>query len=274
MAARHLILPREGTLLVNTDVHGSGDDFRRMRDIFEADADTTHWAILGDIVHAPDARARAQRPDLYDYNDASGDIAAEILRLQHAYPGRVHFVLGNHDWAHVGGPTVAKFWPDEAAHLEEQLTPEQVLSLHKLFRKALLCLVAPCGAFLSHGSPGALFDSFAELDAIEVGGELAPRQQALIKELTNFYGQREAVSRSFLQHASDLSGEQLAFVIHGHDRDENGWFVHEETQICPVIFGAPRENRRYLRLNLAARYDSVHALREGHEILRLWDTDG
>lgn len=270
MAARHLILPDEGTLLVNTDVHGSAEDFGRMRELFEA-APQSYWLILGDIVHAPNREARGRRPDLYDYEDGSGEIAQQILELRADHPDRVHFVLGNHDWAHVGGPRVSKFYDDEAKALEGTLDEATIAALHELFETALLCAMAPCGAFLSHASPGALFDSLDEIDAIDVGGELTDRQVGIVRELTTFYGQREAVSRSFLEHMSGLSGCDLRFVVHGHDRDEEGWFAHENTQFCPVIFGAPRENRRYLRLDLAARYDGVDALRVGHEILRLWD---
>ncbi len=270
MVARHLILPANGTLLVNTDVHGSGDDFEQMRAIFARSDASTHWVILGDIVHAPDRTARLRSPALYDYDDRSGEIATSIAALQVEYPGRVHFVIGNHDWAHVGGPKVAKFWPDESGHLEETLSADVIATMHAVFRDALLCVMTPCGAFLSHASPGALVESLAELDAIDIGGELTVRQNGFVRDMTTFYGQREAVSRSFLEHMSHLSGCDLRFVVHGHDRDDAGWFKHENTQICPVIFGAPRENRRYLRLDLAARYDSVDSLREDHEILRLW----
>ena len=270
MNARHLILPAHGTLLVNTDVHGSGDDFGQMRAHFERAEARTHWVILGDIVHAPNDSARARAPELYDYDDCSAEIAGQILELQASHPGRVHFVLGNHDWAHIGGPLVGKFWEDEAQHLEASLDASRVAQLHELFARALLCVIAPCGAFLSHGSPGALIE-LAELDAVDLGGSLEQRQRQLVIELTNYYGQREAVSRSFLEHMSEQSGCDLRFVVHGHDRDEAGWFTHENTQACPVIFGAPRDNRRYLRLDLAARYDSVDDLREGHEVLRLWE---
>ena len=271
MGRRHVILPARGTLLVNTDVHGSGEDFDRMRALFEAEPEDTHWTILGDIVHAPNEDARARSPELYDYEDRSGDIAMQIQQLREAHPTRVHFVLGNHDWAHIGGPPTGKFYDDEAAHLEDALEPGVVDVLHQLLRDALLFMAAPCGAFLSHASPGALFESLDEIDAIDLGGALDPRQTALVRELTNFYGQREAVSRSFLEHMSELCDCDLRFVVHGHDRDEDGWFIHENTQLCPVIFGAPRHNRRYLRLDLGTHYPSVDALQDGVEIRRLWD---
>jgi hypothetical protein len=37
-----------------------------------------------------------------------------------------------------------------------------------------------------------------------------------------------------------------------------------------VIFGAPRANKRYVCLDLAARYPDVHALRDGAEIRRVY----
>ena len=58
-------------------------------------------------------------------------------------------------------------------------------------------------------------------------------------------------------------------VIHGHDRDEAGFFVEGGNQLCPVLFGAPRGARRYLRLDLAASYRGPADLREGAEILHL-----
>ncbi|MBS2028257.1 MAG: hypothetical protein JST54_10160 [Deltaproteobacteria bacterium] len=63
----------------------------------------------------------------------------------------------------------------------------------------------------------------------------------------------------------------LTFLVHGHDRDPNGWFIEGGNQIEPVIFGAPRANKRYLRLALDARYPGVTALRDGEEIRRLYD---
>ena len=87
-------------LFVNTDVHGNLEDFLRMEAIWRAEPDA-RWVILGDVVHAPDDEARREKPELYDYDDGSLAIVERILDLQGT--GRVHFVLGNHDHAHVGG---------------------------------------------------------------------------------------------------------------------------------------------------------------------------
>ena len=59
MPRRHVV-PPAGGLLVSTDVHGHGDDMRRLEQRFRtalAQEPETHWVILGDPVHAPDERA-------------------------------------------------------------------------------------------------------------------------------------------------------------------------------------------------------------------------
>jgi hypothetical protein len=63
-------------------------------------------------------------------------------------------------------------------------------------------------------------------------------------------------------------------VAHGHDRDEAGSFTEGGNQVCPVLFGAPRGNKRYLRLDLAAAYRRVEELREGEEVRRLYGPEG
>ena len=104
---RHLVLPARGVLLISTDVHGNAADFDRLAAIFaetrKAEPET-HWVILGDVVHAPDAGARKSSPDLYDFDDGSMTIVDRILALEQVAPGRVHFVLGNHDHGHAGRP--------------------------------------------------------------------------------------------------------------------------------------------------------------------------
>ena len=271
---RHVVLPNHGVLFVSTDVHGNGDDFRQMRRVFEAqiaeDSDT-YWAILGDAVHGPSRSARQRNPALYDYDDESIGIVQEIVELQAAYPERVLFVLGNHDWAHVGGPLTRKFFPDEAENLERDLSLSQKTMLHGLFNDALLCIITPCGAFLSHGVPGVQLESMEEIDQIADFHFAAhnPRHMQILSSMLTSYGQPEPVIRAFLETVSDLGVEQR-FVIHGHDRDETGFFTDGDWALCPVIFGAARQNKRYVRLDLSASYTSAQALTQGHQILRLF----
>jgi hypothetical protein len=268
MPRRWLLLPDRGPLLISTDLHGNGDDFRALRQVFLDLPPDAHWAILGDAVHAPSDEARRRRPDLDDFADESLAVVEGILALQEQLPGRVHYVLGNHDFGHVGGPHTHKFHADEVAHLEAVIGPTGRAALQRLFAPALLCLVAPCGALLAHGSPDDSLRDLADLDALTFpDGDRSHR--GLLDTFLTSYGQRTEVSDRLLATASRGSGVGLTFVVHGHDRDEAGYFVEGGNQACPVLFGAPPQNKRYLLLDLGARYRGVADFREGAEVRRL-----
>lgn len=272
MMTRHAWLPARGTLLISTDLHGNGEDFRALRTRFlrtrERDPDT-HWVVLGDSVHGPDPESRAEHPELYDYPDESGAIVVELLGLRQRYPDHVHYVLGNHDHAHIGGPRTRKFYEDEAEFLEARLSPPERAALRALFSTAKLALFTPCGALLCHGSPDDTLRVASDLDAIPLEpARCDAYQRRVLATFLTSYGQRSDVTARLL-HRLSAAGTPLTFVVHGHDRDESGWFIEGDNQACPVIFGAPRTHKRLLCLDLAARYPSVLALREGVEIQRL-----
>ena len=272
-APRVLVLPASGTLLVSTDLHGNGKDFRRLRVLFLEERDrqpATHWAILGDLVHGPSPEARARGTDHYDFDDESWPIVRDVLALRQAFPDHVHLVLGNHDHAHVGGRRTHKFYPDEAAHLESTLQPEERAALHRLFRNALLAIVAPGGLLLAHGSPGDELRALRDLDGIALPhGPGDGYGSVLLESFLESYGQRQEVTQRLLQTVS-RDGPPVHLVVHGHDRDESGYFTEHGNQVCPVLFGAPDANKRYLRLDLSACYRHVEELREGQEVRRLY----
>ncbi len=267
---RHLALPTRGVALVSTDLHGNLDDFRALERAFAALGPDAHWVILGDLVHAPDAASRRDDPALYDYDDGSMAIVDGVIAWRRAAPDRLHLVLGNHDHGHVGGARTRKFHGDEVEALESTLTPDEVARLRGLFSEALLAVVAPCGALLTHGSPDASLVDLADLDVPSLAIEsLDGRRRDVLRAVLTAYGQTDDVTGAMLAAVSRRGGWDLRVVIHGHDRDEAGFFVEGETQLCPVIFGAPRAAKRYVVLDLAARYDAVAALRDGAEIRRL-----
>ena len=209
-------------------------------------------------------------PDLYDYPDGSIRIVEEILALERAHPGRVHFVLGNHDHGHVGGPHTHKFYPDEVEHLETSLSPGQREAMRALFSRALLAVVAPCGVFLSHGSPDDGLQRLDDLDRIEdLGAVHDPYLRGVLASFLTHYGQSDAKSARFLENVSRSAGLDLRVVGHGHDRIEHGYFFEGQRQLCLCIFGAARAAKRYLVLDLAARYERAVDLRDGIEIRHL-----
>jgi predicted phosphodiesterase len=273
---RHKALPRAGRALVSTDVHGNGGDFRRLEALFRAahaDDPATYWVILGDVVHAPDDRSAASQPELYGYADESAFIVERILALRAEHPERVLFVLGNHDYAHIGGPRTAKFFPDEAANLEGKMGAPAIAAMHALFRDALLCVSTGCGVVMTHGSPDATLQALDDLDAIALPHDRGNAyHHGILASMLHAYGQRGPVTAQLLAQLSrGLPPESapLAVLVHGHDRHEHGFFVEGGNQLCPVIFGAYAHEKRYLLLDLAATYARPEDLRDGHEMRRL-----
>jgi predicted phosphodiesterase len=269
--SRHLELPAKGQVLVSTDVHGNLEDFRRLTRHFLELRDAipdAYWVILGDIVHGPDDGARNRNPVLYDYEDQSREIVAEVIALQHMFPDEIFFVVGNHEWSHVGGPRTRKFHVDEAKHLESAMSLSEIRALHVLIHEAYLAISTPCGALLCHGSP-AKIPSFEALNEIDFAF-LDPRSDGfdLVSDVITAYGQSEADTRAMLNRLSSPSAE-LRFVLHGHDRDEKGIFFEENNQVCVVIFGAPRHEKRFVVLDLTKKYE-LENLKAGNIVRRLY----
>lgn len=266
------LLPNRGLLMVSTDLHGNGADFRRLCAHFAAlrrQTETAYWAILGDAVHAPSPEAARKRPDLYGYLDESLAVVEGILHLMAEHPGRVLYVLGNHDHGHIGGPRTRKFHADEVAHLNAAVGAAGVRSLRRLFEPALLAVAAPCGVLLSHGSPDDRLRTFADLDGIHFQPGVNDEYQAhVLDSFLNSYGQTAEVTGRLLLQLS-TPALPLRLVVHGHDRDESGYFVEHGNQVCPVLFGALPENKRFLVLDLAATYPGPETLREGVEVRRV-----
>jgi hypothetical protein len=59
--------------------------------------------------------------------------------------------------------------------------------------------------------------------------------------------------------------------VHGHDRDEEGIDrAGDASLLLCTSFGARRDRKAYLWLDLSRRYGSPDELREGEEIRRLY----
>lgn len=272
---RYLHIEGPGVLLVNTDVHGNGSDFRRMEAIFReeyARLPSTYWVILGDIVHGPDPQTQDEVPELYGYPDESAWIARRVCELQEEFPERVFFVLGNHDYAHIGGKKTSKFYPDEADALENTMSSESISQMHTLFQNALLAVSTSCGVLLTHGSPNDSLRSLEALDGVALPPDPGDSEcHAWLKGLLYSYGQNPKVTERMLSQVSSELMKRgqppLTVVLHGHDRDEEGVFLEGHNQICPVIFGAPRSHKRYTKLDLSDYYTKASSALEAVKFL-------
>lgn len=257
------VLPSAGELLVSTDLHGNLEDFEALERHFEAARARgldLYWVLLGDLVHGPNPEAAQREPALYGFADESPTLIDRLHALEARHPQRVVFVLGNHDAGHLGFKRTSKFHPDEVDALERRLSMAQRSRWMDLLERAPLMVLAPCGLVLSHGAPGDALQSRSLLE-----GPLPPSPADVarfraVHEVLSSYGQPGPVAAAMLARLSEETGFDLRVVVHGHDRDPAGWFIEGDNQVQPVVFGAPRENKRVLWVDLSKPVSSARAL--------------
>jgi len=265
-----------GPVLVSADLHGNLADFERLRDLFlasEARGEQPVWISVGDWVHGPpDEAARADVLDrfgepLYAYHDETPAILAQLFALMDRFDDRVLSVCGNHEHAHIGGRRTSKFHRDEAAHLEARMTPAAVAELrHRFATWPLVVRIASCGVAVTHGAP--IPASIADFEAVRYSG--ASTSSALLQSAMMRYGFCRGEDVELLACLSG-PGCDLGVLVHGHDREEEGFHpTGPAALLLCTSFGARRARKSYLWLDRARRYTSLNALRDGIELRRLW----
>src|SRR5262249_49332081 len=167
---RVIELPERGVLIAGTDLHGNLADFRvlaaRFRDLLDRGTDA-YLVICGDLVHGP-AIPAAEWPEHLGafYQDETAQLLAEARALQESFPAQVHYLLGNHEHAHLGGPRLDKFHPDEAAHLEAQYPAGGFEPVRRWLAGWPWVAIAPtAGLAFTHRAPHAQLTSAADLTA-------------------------------------------------------------------------------------------------------------
>jgi hypothetical protein len=259
VTSRVRVLPERGTLIAATDLHGNLTDFRALVDRFLA-VDDPQLVLCGDLVHGP-AIAAADWPDhLGDhYVDESARLIDEAYRLRQRFPDRVTYLLGNHEHAHVGGPMLSKFHPDEARHLE--VAHDRFEPVREWMRDWPLAAVAPAaGLALTHAAPHAVITGPADLDAAPLAGyERTPLHEmadsgpvgALLWARTTTEDRAQAFLRA-------LGCRVAAF---GHDVVREGHLVEREPLLCfSTSFGCHDGDKVYLEWDLAEPADSAAAV--------------
>ncbi|WP_372371071.1 metallophosphoesterase [Candidatus Uabimicrobium sp. HlEnr_7] len=255
---KYTVLPEKGRLLISTDLHGNYGDFQTLKEFFFCQEEPVYWVILGDAVHGPSREHR--KKNLYDYSDRSWDIVSELMDLM-AKNKNIYYVLGNHDHGHIGGRTTRKFHQDEVAYLRSSITSKQHLEMQYFFQNSLLAIVVPNGLLLTHGSPDDTLLNIEDLNDISFDPkENNNYQNEVLCSFLSHYGQEEQVTANLLKRLSQNLNLSINVVIHGHDRSLDGWFVEGNNQLCPVIFGAEKQNKSYVFVDLSEKFTEVSQL--------------
>jgi hypothetical protein len=255
---RVVVLPERGKLIVATDFQGNVADFERIAEIFEQATASPEGAVLvitGDLVHGPELD-ESDWPDYLGsfYQGDSKTVIKRARELAMRHPGKVHYLLGNHEHAHVGGPVVAKFFPDEAQRLEELLGPEGTQQMRSWFRTWPFVAVAPRARLVMlHAAPHARIQSRQDLERLPLEGffDVPLEEMAMHGTLGALLWARTTSSErayAFL-HAVDPNAR---VALYGHDVARTGDAIEREPLLCiSTSFGCYDGDKLYLEWDLS-----------------------
>ncbi len=255
---RVIHLPDRGRLLVATDVQGNVGDFDRVAEAFEDAAKSREGAYLvvtGDLVHGPEL-SEADWPDYLGsfYHGDSEGVLAHARELAARHPGRVHYLLGNHEHAHVGGPVVSKFFPDEARRLEDLLGDEGTQRMRTWLRTWPFVAVAPKARLVMlHAAPAARIRSAEDLEKLPLDGfDSIPLDDMVTRGILGalLWARTTTTERAFeFLRALDPDARVAVF---GHDVARGGYAVEREPLLCvSTSFGCFDGDKLYLEWDLA-----------------------
>ena len=256
--SRVITLPDRGVLVAATDLHGNLRDFRtvvaRFRTLRSGGADP-HLVLCGDLVHGP-AIAETAWPEHLGtfYQDQTPELLAEAEQLQRDFPGRIHYLLGNHEHAHLGGPRLDKFHPDEAAALEHRYAAGWFEPVRDWLASWPWVAVAPtAGLVLTHAAPHAEITTADDLDQVRLGGyeHVALHDMPGAGPLGALLWARTTTperAHAFLR----ALGPRASVAVYGHDPIREGHVVEHEPLLCvSTSFGCHDGDKVYLEWDLA-----------------------
>lgn len=221
--------------------------------------------VTGDLVHGPEI-GEAEWPKhlgAYYHGDSPG-VLALAQELRDRYPGRVHFLLGNHEHAHIGGPVVSKFFPNEAERLEELLGEAGTRAFRAWIATWPFVAIAPsAGLAMMHAAPHAPIRSVTDLDELPL--TLPPEEdleldcRSMMIALLWARTTSSDRARAFLR-ALD---ERLSVAVYGHDVAHQGYAIDREPLLCvSTSFGCHDGDKLYLSWDLSRRATSAAEVAE------------
>ncbi|MDG6100928.1 metallophosphoesterase [Dactylosporangium aurantiacum] len=257
--SRIVTLPPVGRLLAVTDLHGNLADFHaiaaRFKSLVAVPGPPPHLLFCGDLVHGPAIALTAWPEHLGDfYVDQTPRLLSEARQLATAFPGQIHFLLGNHEHAHLGGPQLSKFHPDEAAYLEGQYAAGDFDAIRQWMAGWLLAVVAPAaGIAFTHAAPHAQISGPGDLDNLKLAGyESVP-----LVDMSStgplgalLWARTTSAERAFAFLRALDPGCRVA--VFGHDIVREGHLIEHEPLLCvSSSFGCYNGDKVYLEWDLA-----------------------
>lgn len=259
LRGRALYLPAEGEVWITGDLHGNADNLKAFAAQAALDEHPDRFLIVQEIVHARFITA--------DNRDLSFVAILEAIRLQARYPGRVHYLLGNHDLAvHLdrelvkGGKYLNRYLFRGMAYMYRDRW-EDVLREYRAFIAGMPAAVfAPNGVFMAHSTPKRPFIPSLSRGYLEETGPQVPLQgQKALAALVN--------GRDYAPETAEAFCDQLGvdLLLCGHTPTSKGFKVPNERHL---IIDSQHEKARYVQFDLARKFESsLELAREGMGLL-------
>lgn len=244
---RAVLLPDEGEVWITGDLHGNVDNLKRFAKLADLASHPERILILQEIVHARFITA--------DNKDLSFVAIMEAIRLMAEFPGRVYYLLGNHDLAvHLdrelvkGGKYLNRYLYRGMAYMYRERW-EDVLGEYRSFIAGMpAAIFAPNGIFMAHSTPKRPFIPTLSRDLLYDAGPKTPlRKLKPVAALVN--------GREYGKDAADEFADQMEvdLLLCGHTPTNRGFKVPNHRHL---IIDSQHERARYVRFDLSRRYTS------------------
>jgi hypothetical protein len=149
-----ICLPGEGDLIVAGDLHNHSRNFERIQHVADLDNNPKRHVILQELIHGG--------PLGPDGGDHSLDMLLDAIAWTEEFPGRIHFLLANHDLAQIQNVPIMKDGYDLTDRFTRYLRNRAGADFENAkaaFRELTLSMplaaITATGIFLSHSLPAA-----------------------------------------------------------------------------------------------------------------------
>lgn len=255
---RAVILPAEGEVWVTGDTHGNVENIKRFARLADLDSHPDRILVLQEIVHA--------RLITADNRDLSFVAIMEAIRLMVRYPGRVYYLLGNHDLAvHLdrelvkAGKFLNRYLRRGMAYQYQDGHEEVLLTYRKFIAKMPAAVLCDNGLFMAHSTPKRPFiPSISRAYLTEESVDLPLSKTRPIAALVN--------GREYSAESADEFADQMEceVMLCGHTPTKRGW---KRPNHRHLIIDSQHEQARFVKVDLSRRYATSEELAEGLGVL-------
>jgi hypothetical protein len=240
-----LCFPGTGDLFVAGDIHNHSRNFERFRKAAALDKYPERHVILQELIHGGSLGAQGE--------DRSMEMLLQACDWARHYPGRVHFLLANHDMAQVQRVAIMKDGYDLTDRFSRYIDntyrgdgPRVVEAFHKFVYSMPLAAITVTGLFFSHSLPDPR--SVAVFDQTVLRRELTMADYARNGPIYHLIWGRNQ-NQEVLNTLSRAWWADL--FICGHQGRDEGYGVIGDRML---IVDSSHNHGMFLRVDLARQY--------------------